>query len=165
MPLSSQQGSCCPNNFVGFCLDNGSPIAIVIDGGTQTGWINILTGVFTAGAPPVGTVICNDIRSLDCVTDSVSICGESADAVVTRVNAAVVSTTLLVPNASRKTTILWNDSTATVNIKFGPSASMVDFTWRIGPQSGYEIPMPVFVGEISAIWDAANGAMQITEES
>lgn len=157
---------CCPNHFVGFCLSNGTPIILVINDNIQTGWINVLTGVFTFGAPPVGTVMCpNDARALDCTTDSVSVCGETATALVTRVNASITAVTLSAANPARKTAILWNDSTATVNIKFGPAASMADFTWRIGPQSGYELPAPVYVGIISGIWDSANGAMQITEES
>lgn len=163
MPVSAQQGSCCPNNFVGFCLSDGTPIAVVIDGGTQTGWINILTGVFTPGAPPVGTVICSDQRPLDCTIDTVSVCPVQADSVVTRVGASITSVTLLAPNTSRKMVIMWNDSTATVSIKLGLVATSSSFTWRIGPQSGYEIPAPCYVGEISGLWDSANGAMLITE--
>lgn len=158
--------NCCPEHFVGFCLANGTPIIIMIDNNVQTGWINVRTGVFTFGAPPAGTVQCeNEIRALTCATDSIRICGETATALVTRVNASITAVVLSAANPTRKTAILWNDSTSTVNIKFGSAASMTDFTWRIGPQSGYELPAPVYVGIISGIWDAANGAMQITEES
>lgn len=158
---------CCADHFIGFCLEDGTPIMLVINDNVQTGWIDILTGVFTFGSPPVGTVRCDtsDIRPLSCDTDSITICGESAGATVTRVNASITAVTLAAPNSSRKAMVLWNDSTATVNIRFGPSASMTVFTWRIGPQSGYELPLPIFIGEVSGIWDAANGAMLITEET
>lgn len=107
--------------------------------------------------PPV------NIRLLTC-DDEVSICAGQADAAVTRVNAATTTTSLLAANPLRKTAILWNDSTAVVLIKFGPAASTTSFTWKIGPQSGYELPLPVYIGQITAVWESANGAMQITEE-
>lgn len=108
--------------------------------------------------PPV------NIRLLTC-EDEVSVCSGQADAVVTRVNASTSTVVLAAANTLRKTIILWNDSNAVVLIKFGPTASTSSFTWKIGPQSGYELPLPVFVGIISAVWETANGAMQITEES
>lgn len=106
--------------------------------------------------PPV------NIRLLTC-EDKVTVCSGQAAATVTRVNAAITTVVLAIANPLRKTVILWNDSTATVSVKMGSGASSSSFTWRIGPQSGYELPMPVYVGEISAIWDAANGAMLVTE--
>lgn len=105
-----------------------------------------------------------NIRPLTCA-DEVTVCSGHAGAVVTRVNASTSSVNLLIANATRKTVIFWNDSTSTASVKFGAGASPTDFTWKIGPQSGYELPMPVFVGIISAVWDAVSGAMQITEES
>lgn len=73
---------CCPIPFTGFCLEDGTPIAIIIEDGVQTGWIDITTGVFTPGAPPAGTGLCSsdpvsgvvDIRFLDCDTDSITVC-------------------------------------------------------------------------------------------
>lgn len=108
--------------------------------------------------PPV------NIRPLTC-EDEVSVCSGQAGAVVSRVNSAVTTTSILAANSSRKTAILWNDSTAVVYIKFGTGAAPTSFTWKIGPQSGYELPLPVYVGQITAIWESANGAMQVTEET
>lgn len=108
--------------------------------------------------PPV------NIRLLTC-EDQVTICAGHAGAAITRVNSSTSTVTILAANASRKTAIFWNDSTAVVLIKFGTGAGLTSFTWKIGPQSGYELPMPVYVGDLTAVWESVNGAMQITEES
>lgn len=58
-----------PVATVGLCLADGSPIAatVVRDcAGTVTseGWIDLTTGVWSAGAPPAGTIACGDSRSI-----------------------------------------------------------------------------------------------------
>lgn len=152
VPITGQQGSCCPNNFVGFCLVDGTPIALVLEGTVQLGWINLLTGIFTGGPPPPGTIVCGGEE----IT--------SPSTIVTRINSST-STVVLAPNNTlRKAMVLWNDSNSVARIKFGAGASTFDFTWKIGPQSGYELPEPVYVGIVTAVWEAANGAMQVTEE-
>lgn len=110
--------------------------------------------------------------TLDCETDSVTICPgddpiivdfSGASAVVSSVTSSISTVTLLPPSPTRKGAILWNDSTATAFVKLGPGASSSDFSWKISTQSGYELPTPTYIGEITAVWDSANGAMQITE--
>ena len=77
---------------------------------------------------------------------------------------ASTSAILLVPeDLLRRGLILWNDSTATVYIKLGLAVSNTDFTWRLSSQSGYELPTPIYQGDITAVWETATGAMQITE--
>ncbi|MFF3441761.1 hypothetical protein [Streptosporangium sp. NPDC002721] len=58
-----------PTATVGLCLADGTPIAVTVvrdcDGVvTSEGWINLTTGAFSAGAPPVGTVACGDSQSI-----------------------------------------------------------------------------------------------------
>lgn len=59
-----------PVTEVGLCLADGTPIGVVTvrdaDSGVyvQDGWINLLTGTFTSGLPPVGTVACGESRSI-----------------------------------------------------------------------------------------------------
>lgn len=59
-----------PIATTGLCLGNGTPIALVVRrdsvSGTVTvdGWINLLTGAFAAGAPPVGTVACGTAMTI-----------------------------------------------------------------------------------------------------
>lgn len=59
-----------PIATTGLCLSDGTPIAIVVRRSnvlanvTQDGWVNLTTGAFTAGLPPVGTVACGESRSI-----------------------------------------------------------------------------------------------------
>jgi len=54
-----------PTATVGLCLSDGTPIAVVVtrdcDGVvTGDGWIDLASGIFTAGNPPGGTIACGD---------------------------------------------------------------------------------------------------------
>lgn len=74
---------CCPSVFVGFCLSDGTPIALSFLNSVQIGWTNIETGIFTAGPPPSGTELCAPTPvevSLSCETDSVTVCPPDDDA-------------------------------------------------------------------------------------
>jgi hypothetical protein len=57
------------NMMLGLCLSDGTPIGIItrrdpIGTVTEDGWINLLTGAFSAGVPPVGTVSCSSSQSI-----------------------------------------------------------------------------------------------------
>lgn len=59
-----------PMATTGLCLANGTPIGIITRRNsvtgvvTQDGWLNLLTGAFTAGNPPAGTTACGDATSI-----------------------------------------------------------------------------------------------------
>ncbi|MGV2914549.1 hypothetical protein [Streptomyces alfalfae] len=58
-----------PLATVGLCLADGSPIAVLItrdcDGvATRQGWVHLLTGTYSAGAPPAGTVPCGEASAV-----------------------------------------------------------------------------------------------------
>ncbi|MGW3971207.1 hypothetical protein ACWEFD_18145 [Streptomyces ardesiacus] len=58
-----------PAATLGLCLADGTPIAVVVtrdcDGVvTQDGWINLVTGTYSAGDPPAGTMACGNPRSI-----------------------------------------------------------------------------------------------------
>lgn len=63
-------GQTDPITTTGLCLGNGTPIGIVVRRSASTGvlvqdgWINLLTGAFTAGNPPAGTIACGDTTSI-----------------------------------------------------------------------------------------------------
>ena len=78
-------------------------------------------------------------------------------------DASTSAVTIAAPDLLRRGLILWNDSTATCYVKFGSAASNTSFTWRLTTQSGYELPIPVYIGEITAVWESATGSMQVTE--
>ena len=69
-PVVACSASCDPVTTTGLCLADGTPIGVVTrrdcDTGvlTQDGWINLLTGAFTAGAPPAGTMSCSTSQSV-----------------------------------------------------------------------------------------------------
>lgn len=58
-----------PVASVGLCLADGTPIAVTVirdcvGNVTSEGWINLVTGVWSAGQPPAGTIACGDSRSI-----------------------------------------------------------------------------------------------------
>jgi hypothetical protein len=58
-----------PVTSVGLCLADGTPIAVTVvrdcDANvTSEGWLNLVTGAWSAGAVPAGTVACGDARSI-----------------------------------------------------------------------------------------------------
>ena len=59
--------------------------------------------------------------------------------------------------------IVVNDSTATLYLKYGPSASSTDYTAPIQAGAYWEAPAPVYDGLITGIWSAANGSARCTQ--
>jgi hypothetical protein len=82
---------------------------------------------------------------------------------ISSVSADTASTVIVPSNTDRKGIILWNNSTSTAYIKFGLIASTTSFTWKLTAQTGYEFPTPIYIGEVTAVWDAAIGTMLVTE--
>lgn len=73
-----------PVTSVGLCLADGTPIAatVVRDCAgvvTGEGWVNLVTGAYSAGAPPAGTIACGDSRS---ITTNGTFCDVLADGTV-----------------------------------------------------------------------------------
>lgn len=181
---------CCPNHFLGFCLEDGTPIILVIEGDAQTGWINIETGDFTFGPPPAGTTMCDapapvhtpltcavdsvtvcpgddpiivEQRFLDCLTDSVTVCNPDVTANLSNVAASATNVTLLAANPNRKGAIFFMDGSSIASVKFGATASATSFSIKVASQTYYELNFG-YVGIIDAIWTTTtNGFMRITE--
>ncbi|MHC5822658.1 MAG: hypothetical protein ACYT04_44190 [Nostoc sp.] len=78
----------------------------------------------------------------------------------------VASTTsnqvILAANSTRKGATIWNDSTATLFIQFGATATTSAFTAKLYPSGYYEVPFK-YTGVISGIWSAANGNALVRE--
>lgn len=89
--------------------------------------------------------------------------GPATSATVSNVTAAIADTQLVAANANRRGFILFNDSTSVLYMKFGTGASTTSFTVPIAAADYYEMPEPVYAGQINGIWLAANGAARITE--
>jgi len=73
------------------------------------------------------------------------------------------SAVLILPaNTNRKGVTIFNNSTATLYLALGFTASLTSFTVKITASSYYEVPY-YFIGVISGIWNAVNGNALITE--
>ena len=83
---------------------------------------------------------------------------------VTSINDAATSTTLLASNTSRLGATFFNESTSTLYLKCGATASTTSYTTQIDPSGYWELPQPAYTGVIDGIWSAdASGAARITE--
>ena len=56
-----------------------------------------------------------------------------------------------------------NDSTATLYVKYGATATTSDFTVKIPADGYYEVPAPVYDGLITGIWSSATGSARLTQ--
>ena len=84
-------------------------------------------------------------------------------ATLANVASSASSVTLQASNASRRGLSCFNDSTATLYLKFGATASATSFTVQVGPGGYYETPQPIYSGIVDGIWSAANGNARMTE--
>lgn len=87
----------------------------------------------------------------------------SATGTLSSVTASATSVTILASNANRKGALIYNDSTSTLALAFGATASLTAFTLELPAQAFYEMPMPNYTGVISGIWASATGAARVTE--
>ncbi len=88
----------------------------------------------------------------------------SATATLSNVSSSATNVTVLASNANRKMMMVTNDSTASLYLKFGTTASTTSYTVLIPPQGYYEMPNPgLYTGIIDGIWSAANGSARVTE--
>jgi hypothetical protein len=89
----------------------------------------------------------------------------------TRVAAATTSTTVRAANGKRLTLKLTNDSSVRAWMLYGEGATTENFTWVLDPGERWEMPSvvvnsstrPEYNGIMTAVWESAIGAMQVTE--
>ena len=99
-------------------------------------------------------------------TDTGSAANVASNSAVTSVNDLNTVQTLLAANTSRKGVKIYNDSTVTLYVKLGTTATTSDYSFQIAPQGFYETSGSVYTGAITGIWSAdASGAAKITELS
>ncbi|MEH2088039.1 hypothetical protein [Nostoc sp.] len=80
----------------------------------------------------------------------------------TTVASSASNTTILAANSNRKGATMWNDSTATLYLEFGATATASAFVAKIAPSGYYELPFH-YTGVISGIWSAVNGNAFVRE--
>ena len=88
----------------------------------------------------------------------------SSIASVTAINSSASSVTLLSSNSSRQGAVFYNNSTQICYVKFGTTASSIDFTIVMDSKAIFIIDSnPIYTGRLDGIWASANGTMQVTE--
>lgn len=83
-------------------------------------------------------------------------------ATLANVTGSATSVPLFTPAPIANGRTIWNDSTATLFVKFGATASATSYTVQIPAQGYFEFPAPVYAGEVDGIWSAAAGAARLT---
>jgi hypothetical protein len=84
-------------------------------------------------------------------------------ATLTNVSGSATSVSVFSSSSTAKQRIVWNDSTATLYLKFGTTASVTSATVAIPPNGYYEFPQPLYRGAVDGIWSSATGTARITE--
>lgn len=88
---------------------------------------------------------------------------KASTATLSNVSGSATSVLLLASNTSRLGGLIYNDSTATLYVKFGATASSSSFTVKLLADDFYEFSGAVFTGDIEGVWASATGAARITE--
>ncbi|MFZ2544844.1 MAG: hypothetical protein WAW80_02620 [Candidatus Saccharimonadales bacterium] len=86
----------------------------------------------------------------------------STTSVLSNVAASATSVTVLALNANRRGGSIYNDSTATLYLKLGATASTTSYTVKMYTDDYYEIPF-WYTGVIDGIWSSATGSARVTE--
>jgi hypothetical protein len=95
-------------------------------------------------------------------TTSIIAAPKSTTPAQTSVAGSATSVSLLASNANRKGATFSNDSTATLYLKLGATASTTSYTLKMTTDAYYEVPFG-YTGAIDGIWSAAAGNVRITE--
>lgn len=87
--------------------------------------------------------------------------------VLSNVAQSATSVTIVAGNTERHGMIVHNDSTATLYIKLGATASATSYTYKVAPDSTLELPSCYgYTGTIDGIWSGAGaGAARVTDLS
>jgi hypothetical protein len=86
----------------------------------------------------------------------------SATGTSTSQASSITNITLLSANASRKGATVYNDSTKSLFLKLGATASSTSFTSKLAAGAYFEVPFN-YTGIIDGLWDVANGSARMTE--
>lgn len=87
----------------------------------------------------------------------------SSSPVLSNVSNAATSFAVLAANAQRKGIVIYNDSSTSVYLKFGATATTSSFSYKLAAGQTWEAPQPIHLGQIDAIADVATGTLRVTE--
>lgn len=86
----------------------------------------------------------------------------TSTATLANVAGSVTSVTVLAANAERIGATVYNDSTATLRLKFGATASATSFTVLLFANQYFTLPAG-YTGLLDGIWESAAGNARVTE--
>lgn len=146
-------------------------IASIATGDNNIGNVDVVTlPALPAGTNNIGDV---DVLTLPAISGAVTANAgtgtfatketRASTATLTNVNDTASSTTLLASNANRLGFSVYNDSTVTLYLKYGVTASLTSFTVPILAGGYFEDPWN-YTGQVDGIWASdASGAARIME--
>ena len=127
---------------------------------------SINVGNFPSTQPVSGSISVGNFPATQSVSGTVSTTPPtSSTATQTSVASSASNVQLLAANSSRKGFTAYNESTATLYLKLGVTASITSYTAQVGPGGFYESVDTTYLGEVDGIWSSANGFVRITEFS
>lgn len=116
-----------------------------------------------ASTTPVTAVAANDrVDAFFDVQGRQVVTQKALTATLSNVNASASSVTLLAANTARLGATIVNDSTVTLYVKFGATASTTSYTVKLLADAYYEVPFGYY-GIIDGISASATGVIRITE--
>lgn len=83
-------------------------------------------------------------------------------ATVSRVATSTAAVLLLAAGAARGMTLITNEAAAILYVKFGPGASATDYTVAVPANGYYEMPVPAYGGQLTAVLASGTGNAQVT---
>lgn len=89
--------------------------------------------------------------------------GGAGTATLANIASSASSTTLFASNPNRKGAIIYNESTQTLFVKFGATASATSYSVFMASNTQYVFTAPVYTGVVDGIWASANGNARVTE--
>lgn len=87
---------------------------------------------------------------------------KAATSTTSQVSSSASVVTILASNANRLGACIYNDSSKTLTIKLGSTASATDHTTQLRAGDYYEVPFS-YTGIITGLWASVNGAARVTE--
>lgn len=96
--------------------------------------------------------------------DSASVNSSSVDnADLSNVSTSTSSVTLFSANSARRAATIWNDSSSTLYVKFGATATTTSCTVPIAAGGYYEFPQPCYTGICDGVLGGGSGVARVTE--
>jgi hypothetical protein len=95
--------------------------------------------------------------------DAIKNSSGGSSAALSSVAGSITSVSLIIANVNRKGLTLFNDSSSVAYVAFAATASSSAYTLKMNPGGLYEMPTPLYRGELSAIWVTAAGSIKVTE--